>query len=88
MEDGILKTAFRGYNKMQTLVYVDSLNALIMAAEEGSLPAQDAYQSARNIMNQPIAKAFSGFSIPDTDAYLNNLVVRLRLLAEQSEMRE
>ncbi len=77
-ESRTLPTAFRGYHKMQVLTYVDALNALIAAAEGGSITPSDALVQAEKVMEKPLEKAMFGFSISDTDAYLKSLMAKLR----------
>ncbi len=77
-QNTVLRTAFRGYHKMQVMVLIDGLNALILAVESGGMSREDAVQDAESLLRKPIQKAFGGFRTEDADAYLASLLAKLK----------
>ncbi|MBQ2265453.1 MAG: hypothetical protein II341_08635 [Oscillospiraceae bacterium] len=77
-QNTVLRTALKGYHKMQVLVLVDGLNALILAAESGDMPREEAIKEAEALLRKPIQKAFGGFRTEDVDAQFAALLAKLK----------
>lgn len=73
-----LHTVFKGYDKMETLMRIDLLNAFILSVKDGTKDPADALASAENILEIPQKKALFGFSVSETDEYFEHLLRRLR----------
>ncbi|MBE6850164.1 MAG: hypothetical protein E7504_00265 [Ruminococcus sp.] len=78
MQPQQLPTVFRGYHKIQVITYIDMLNAMIVAVENGCMSGENALQEAEKIMKKPLAKAFGGFAVKETEEYLSSLMAKLR----------
>lgn len=74
----VLRTALKGYHKMQVMVLLDGLNALILAVESGSMSREEALNEAASLTRKPLQKALGGFRTEDVDAYLAALQATLR----------
>ena len=77
-QNTVLRTAFKGYHKMQVMVLIDGLNALIMAVESGAMPREEAVQEAQALLRKPIQKAFGGFRTDDVDVFFAGLLTKLK----------
>lgn len=77
-QNTVLRTAFKGYHKMQVMVLLDGLNALIVAAENGGISKEEAIKEAESLLRKPIQKAFGGFRTDDVDTYLASLQAKLK----------
>ncbi len=77
-QNTVLRTAFKGYHKMQVMVLIDGLNALIMTVENGGISQEEAIKEAESLLRKPIQKAFGGFRTDDVDAYLAGLLAKLK----------
>ncbi len=77
-QNTVFRTALKGYHKMQVLVLVDGLNALILAAESGDMPREEAIKEAEALLRKPIQKAFGGFRTEDVDAQFAALLAKLK----------
>ncbi len=77
-QNTVLRTALKGYHKMQVMVLLDGLNALIMAAENGDMPREEAVKEADSLLRKPLQKAFGGFHTEDVDAYFAALLAKLK----------
>ncbi len=77
-QNTVLRTAFKGYHKMQVMVLIDGLNALIMAVENGGISQEEAIKEAESLLRKPLQKAFGGFRTDDVDACLAGLLAKLK----------
>ncbi len=77
-QNTVLRTALKGYHKMQVMVLLDGLNALILAAESGDIPREEAIKEAEALLRKPLQKAFGGFRTEDVDACLAGLLAKLK----------
>lgn len=77
-QNRVLRTAMKGYHKMQVMVLLDSLNALIFAAENGDMTREEAIREAEALTRKPIQKAMGGFRMDDADAYIAELLAKLK----------
>lgn len=77
-ENTVFRTALKGYHKMQVMVLLDGLNALILAVENGSMIREQAIMEAENLTRKPIQKAMGGFCTEDVDAYFAELLAKLK----------
>ncbi len=77
-QNTVLRTALKGYHKMQVMVLLDALNALILAVEDGAMSREEALQEAEQLQRKPLQKAMGGFRTEDVDAYLPQLMAKLR----------
>ena len=68
----------KGYHKMQVMVLLDGLNALIFAAENGDMTREEAIREAEALTRKPIQKAMGGFRTDDADAYIAELLAKLK----------
>ncbi|MDE5854014.1 MAG: hypothetical protein K2H19_03015 [Ruminococcus sp.] len=77
MEDTLIHTCFKGYNKEEVLNRIDKLNVLIMAVESGKISSADAEIQAEQIASGEIKTSFYGFNRKDTDKYINELINKI-----------
>lgn len=77
-QNTVFRTALKGYHKMQVMVRLDGLNALILAVENGSMSREEALKEAESLTRKPIQKALGGFRTEDVDACLTALQAVLR----------
>ncbi len=74
----VLSMAFIGYDKMQTLMVIDLLNALLIAVEDGIKDPAEAVASAEQTLKTPLKTKLFGFSVAETDRFLDRLMQKLR----------
>ncbi len=77
-QNRVLRTALKGYHKMQVMVLLDGLNALIFAVENGDITREEAIKEAKALTHKPIQKAMGGFRMDDVDAYFSELLAKLK----------
>lgn len=77
-QNTVLRTAFKGYHKMEVMVLIDGLNALIMAVENGDISQEEAIKEAESLLRKPLQKEFGGFRTDDVDAYFAGLLAKLK----------
>lgn len=77
-QNTVLRTAFKGYHKMQVMVLLDGLNVLIIAVENGDMTREEAIREAETLTRKPLQKAFGGFRTDDVDACLAGLLAKLK----------
>ena len=74
---GVLRAAFRGYDRAEVMRRIDTLNVLLMGLEEGLITKEEALEQSEEAVSPPIKTVFSGFNKEDADSYVAELRERI-----------